>query len=360
MGKNRIAIASLVLVALLGLVLWKAKQREAEIVAEPDVKVTLPAFKQGDIDELTFAAPDRPTVRHAKQGTEWKLVEPIQAKSDQPAIATALGKLGELEITGVAATKKENHAKLEVDAKTGTRVTAKTGGQVVLDVWIGMYRSGNSMLRKEGEDAVAMVKGSIRFAFSKQLREWRDRGIVELATDKVQSVELSNPKGHLKFAKNGDAWTQAPGEKAIPRFDPDQVKSLVSTIATLDATDFAEDGVTAETAGVGEKAARVVVSSTTDAEPSQVVLRIGNTKSNDYYVAREGVPTLYVVSRWVAEKLLAGADQFQKPEEGKAPVGSAENPIPVEPTAITHPSMDDPEMRKKIEAALKAQGARGK
>lgn len=357
MGKNRIAIASLVFVALLGLVVWKAQQREAEIVAEPDVKVTLPAFKQGDIDELIFAAPDRPRVRHVKEGNEWKLVEPLAAKSDQAAITTALGKLGELEITGVAATRKENQAKLEVDAKTGTRVTAKAGGKVVLDVWIGTYRAGNSMLRKEGEGVVAMVKGSIRFAFSKHLREWRDRSIVELATDKVQSLALSNPKGRLGFVKKGDAWAQAPGEKAIARFDPDQVKSLVSTIATLDATDFAEDGVTVEAAGVGEGAASVVVSSTTDAGQSQVLLRIGNTKGNDYYVSREGVPTIFVVSRWVADKLIGGADQFQKAEEAKAPVGSAANPIPVEPTAIQHPSMNDPEMRKKIEAALKAQGA---
>ena len=94
MSKNRIAIASIVLVVLLGLVLWKAWERDAEVAAEPDVKVTLPAFKQGDIDELVFAAPERHRVRHVKQGAEWRLAEPIDTKSDQAAITSALGKLG--------------------------------------------------------------------------------------------------------------------------------------------------------------------------------------------------------------------------------------------------------------------------
>jgi hypothetical protein len=333
-GRNRIAIASVVLITLFGLFLWQAKKREAEVVATPDVAVTLPTFKQAEIDELVFAAPERPAVRHKKEGDAWKIVEPVEAKSDQAAITTALQKLGELEVTGIAATKKENHEKLEVDDKKGTRVTAKAGGKVVLDVWVGTYRSGNSMLRKEGEEAVATVKGSIRFAFSKFLREWRDRSIVELASDKVQALELANSNGRLRFVKNGETWAQAPKEKPIARFDPDQVKSLVSSIATLDATDFAEDGVTPETAGVGHGAASVLVTSATDAGQEQLLLRIGSTKGNDYYLAREGVPTIFLVSRWLGEKLVGGADKFQKPEETKAPTGSAADPIQMLPTEV--------------------------
>ncbi len=358
MGKNRIAIASVVLVILTALVVWKVQQRGAEVVAAPDVTVTLPAFKQGDIDELTFAAPERPKVRHVKQGDTWNLVEPVAAKSDQSAITTALSKLGELEVTGVAATKKENHGMLEVDPKKGTHVTAKAAGKTVLDVWIGSYRSGNSMLRKEGEDTVATVKGSIRFAFSKFLREWRDRSILDLDADHVQSVELSNPHGHFKFVKNGGAWAQAPGEKPIVRFDPERVKSLVSAIATIDASDFAEDGVTPEAAGVGAGAATVLVTTASDAGPGQTLLRIGNLKGSDRYLTVDGVPTLFLVSRWLADRLIGGADQVQALEETKeAAGGSAQNPIPVEPSGMQFHGgpggAQDPAMQAQIQAMIK-------
>lgn len=361
MSKNRVAIASIVLVALGLLVVWKAKERETEMAAAPDATVTLPTIKQDQIDELTFAAPDRPTVRHVKKDKEWHLVEPIQAKSDQAAISTALGKLGELEVTGVAATLQANHEKLEVDPKKGTRVTAKAGGKVVLDAWVGLYQTGNSMLRKEGEDTVATVKGSIRFAFSKYLREWRDRSIVDVGADGVQSLELSNAKGILRFVKSGDAWAQAPGEKPIANFDPDEVKSLVSTIATLDATDFADDGVTAEAAGVAPGAPSALIKIASDAGSSQVLVRVGKTKDNDYYVAREDVPTIYLVSKWSAERLLSGADGFEKKAEPAAPQGSQEDPMQVAPTAINHPDVQDPEMQRKIQEAIrKAQAAQAR
>ena len=348
---NRVAIASFVLLVLLGLVLWKTHEREAEDVAPADVKVTLPPFKQGDVDELILAAPDRPKVRHVKKGDTWNLVEPLAAKSDQSAISTALSKLGELEVTGIAATRKENQGKLQVDAAKGTRVTAKARGKTVLDVWIGTCRAGNSMLRKEGEDTVATVKGSIRFAFSKFLREWRDRNIVNLDADHVRAVELSNPKGHFKFVKGKDTWAQAPGDKPIDKFDPDKVKSLVSAIVTLDATDFADDNAPADATGVGDGAASVIVSTGSDAGQEQVLLRIGKEHGSDYYLSREGVPTIFLISKWLAERLIGGADQFVKTEEPKEPPTGAPNPMQMQPTAIPG-QPQDPAMQARIQAMI--------
>lgn len=349
MGGNRIAIASVVLVVLIGLFVWQMQAREAEIDAKPDVEITLPKIEKDAIDELVLAAPERPKVRHVKQAGEWKLVEPLAAKSDQAAIRTALDKLAELEVTGVAATKKENHARLEVDEAKGARVTAKAGGKTVVDLWIGSYRAGNSMLRKEGEDAVATVKGSIRFAFSKFLREWRDRNVVSLDTDHVRTLELTSSKGHFRFVKEASGWVQAPGEAPIARFDAEKVKSLVTMIATLDATDFAEDGLPPEQTGLGEGAASVLVTTESDAGPGQVLLRIGAVKGNDHYLERDGVATRFLVGKWVAERLTSGADGFQAAEEGAAEAtpGSPQAPTPGHPI-----DPHSPDMQRQIQQAL--------
>lgn len=342
MNQNRLGLATAVLLVLVGLVVWRISARKSE--DQPSAKaadVKLPKVDAKAVDELELTSPDHGKVRLVKKGDEWRVAEPVDAKADQDAVQTAVTKLGELESTGVAATKTKNHERLEVDAKKGTRVVAKGGGKVLLDGYIGVYQAGNSMFRLQGQEPVASVKGSIRYAFTKAVREWRDRTINKVETTAVQEILFTNKNGTFQFARSGEEWKQvlAKGQKPIAPLDMSKVKGLVGTAASLTAADFAEPGVTPEQAGLGADAATVQLKLGGDAGEQQVAYRVGSEKDKNFYLQRQGDDTIYLVSAWIGGRLVPNTDTFIKKEPEQAPgsdpsarVGSPQNPIKVEPT----------------------------
>jgi Domain of unknown function (DUF4340) len=342
MNQNRLGLATAVLLVLVGLVVWRISARKSEDQPSPKAaEVKLPEIDAKAVDELELTSPDNGKVRLVKKGEEWRLAEPVDAKADQDAVQTAVTKLAELESTGVAATKAKNHERLEVDEKKATRVVAKGGGKVLLDGYIGVYQAGNTMFRLQGQEPVAAVKGSIRYAFTKAVREWRDRTINKVETTAVQEILFSNKNGTFHFVRNGEEWKQvvAKGQKPIAPLDMPKVKGLVGTAASLTAADFAEPGVTPEQAGLGAGAATVELKLGGDAGEQQVSYRVGNEKDKNFYLQRQGNDTIYLVSAWIGGRLVPSADTFIKKEPEQNPagdesarLGSPQNPIKVEPT----------------------------
>jgi len=320
MSGNRLVIAIVVLVGLLGLVVIQWNKREAEDARAPDVVAKLPKLKKDDVTDLTIAPPGKTAVTLAKTDGTWKVTAPIQADADKDAVDTALGKLEELDPIAVAATQKENHEKLEVTEDKGVHVTAKQGDKVLADIYIGAYLSGNTMVREKDAVNVTTAKGSFKYAFDKEMKEWRDRVVVETPADSVKTVTFTNKNGSWKFVKEGTEWKQAPGEKPLASFDPAKVLSIVGTFISLRANDFAADGVTAETAGVTAAApnGKVVAEVSSDAGDNQIVLYLGNKQDSGYYAVREGKTPIFIVSEYAGERLLPGAEKFAKDEPGKS------------------------------------------
>lgn len=363
MSQNRLGTAIVVLLALGGLTFYQLSTREALDKAAPQASVTLPKLKREAIDELAVSGGDQPAVRLVKKGNEWRVAEPLDAKADQDAVTTALDKLVELEVTGVAATKAKNHERLEVDEKKGLRVIARGTGKTLLDGYIGSYQTGNTMFRSQGQDAVASVRGSIRYAFAKATREWRDRTINKLELKALQEIAFASKNGNFRFAHEGDTWKQVlgAGQKGIERFDEKKVSGIVSAVLDLSATDFADANVTQEQAGLTAGAATVTLTTTGEAGPQQIRFRVGGNKDKDYYVLREGIDTIFVVSSWVGDRLMPKADLFAEkkepaPGENTAPLGSRENAIQVLPTRVEHGAMDPHAGAAKPAAAKSAPG----
>jgi hypothetical protein len=320
MSGNRLVIAILVLVGLLGLVVLQWNKREAEDAKAPDVVAKLPELKKDDVTELTISPPGKTAVTVAKTDGTWKVTAPIQADADKDAIDTALSKLEELEPIAVAATQSENHEKLEVTEAKGVHVTAKQADKVVADIYIGAYLSGNTMVREKDAVNVTTAKGSFKYAFDKDVKEWRDRVVVETPADSVKAVTFTNKNGSWKFVKEGDEWKQAPGEKALASFDPAKVLSIVGTFISLRANDFAAEGVTPEAAQVTAAApnGKVVAEVSSDAGDNQIVLYLGTKQEGGYYAMREGKTPIFVVSEYAGERLLPSIEKFAKDAPGES------------------------------------------
>lgn len=341
---NKLAIALGLLVVLAGATLMLSKSRQSEDQQANTEGVVLPSVDKDTIDRLEVAAPGKPPVTLVKAGEGWQLESPAAgAEAAQTALDTALTKLSELEVGAVAATKATNHERLEVTEDKAIHIVAKQGDTTVADLLVGAYVSGNTMVRQAGQDAVAAVRGSIRFAFDKDVKEWRNRSMLELDTSAVQALTLATADQTLKFVRDGEAFKQVEAKKPIKDFDPGKVKSLVSSLASLRAADFPKDGTTEETMGLATPAVTATLELNSDAGPNQVVLTVGNKNApTTHRFARiAGNDTTYVMAAFVAERLLKGEKGFVK-EPAQPPPASAAGPQGLPPGMQLPPGMKLP------------------
>jgi hypothetical protein len=315
---------------------------------------TLPKIKKEDVTAVEIVKPDKVTIAFAKQGTGWALTAPVAAKADQSAVDSVIEKLSELQVSGVAASRKENHKVLQVDADKGIHVKAKgAGDKVLVDLWIGESKSGGTMVRAEGKDEVLAVKGSIRYAFDKEVKLFRDRVVTDLESKDITAVSIDSAKGKFKFEKPADKWQQVKGEKAIDKFAEAKVGSLVSSAARLRAADFTDAAENEHALGFDAPKATIVL---TGKDGKQTTLLLGNEASNgrEYNLRVAGNPVTYRISKFTAERFMPEAKAFQ--EEEKKP--GAEAPpmgmggMPGGPQAMGGGQEIPPEILKQLQQQM--------
>lgn len=350
MNKTRLIAALVVLLGLIAAVVVTTRSRESASKVESP-SATLPSIKKEEITQIEITKPQQAPVVLAKQGDKWRLTAPLETEPAQASIDSVLEKLSDLKVTGVAATRKENHAKLEVDDEHAIRVLAKAGDKQLADLRVGAAKSGGTMVRVSGEEPVLAVKGSIRYAFDKELKDWRKREITEFEAKQLAAISISSDKGSFKFEQNEDKWAQAKGEKPIDKFDADKVASLASTLANLRAADFADARDGDEVTGLNAPRAKVTL---TKKDGSNVELTLGKEHaSGEHYLRASTSPVVFRVAKYTAERLMPDPKAFEKAEEKPAaqPPGGA--------PPLAGGGELPPEIMQQLQKQLAAQGRGG-
>lgn len=363
MNNNRLAIAAAVFLVLGGLTAYTLMKR-SEQRNQPAAEVpSLPKVDREKVTSFEIRRPGEETIRLEKKDGSWRIAAPLDAMPDMSAVNGALDKLAELEVTSVAARNKENHEVLEVSDAKAVRVIVKAGNDTVLDVLIGSYRSGNTMVREAGKDPVLSVKGSIKWAFNKALKDWRDKTITGVQSDSVKTLELRNGESVFRFVRDGETWKQAEGERAIERFDGSKVQTLVGSIAALRAMEFAAPATTAAEAGLTDASPSVLLTTDGEAGVQQVRLRLGAARGEgdrERYLQRDGNEVIFVISKSQADRLAPTAESFQAPPDAgvAAPAPAAAEGDPGTPREMD-PSQLPPEIMQQLQQQLRQQGMGG-
>jgi hypothetical protein len=412
--QNRLFIAGAVLLLVGALAFYVVRARTGDTVVESSERPSLPAMAEDDITALELTRPatddvEAQTVRLERHDGAWHVVEPITAPADPSALDTALDKLDELEVVGIAASHASHHEELEVDDAHGVHVVVHGADDAVIaDLIIGAFRGGNTMVRVAGQDQVVTVRGSIRFAFSRDLKDWRNRSMLDLEADRVQDIAFTGPNGTFHFARpmtapppaeepaepagEDDEEAPAPGPTlgdwqpvevsyvpapaadvdagpaaapgapltSIEHYAASRVRSVVSSLAHMRASDFAETSVTRDAAGITAASPRVTLTVGDGATAEHHTITLGSEtpgESHNFYAMRDGDDTIFVISRFLSEKVSPTAASF------------AESATPAPAPTDGEPEMPDmpggpggqipPELMEQIQRQLQAQGMGG-
>jgi hypothetical protein len=362
-NKSRLIIALAIVIGLGAALVATKRSHESKTSLDKPV-ATLPTIKKEDVTELAIAKAGQPTIVLQKQGDKWSLTAPLSADVNQSILDGALDKLADLKVASVAATRKENFEKLEVDAAHAVHVTAKAGAKPLADLYLGASKGGNTMVRVEGQDVVLAARGSVRYAFDKELKDFRKREVTDLDAKEITGLALTSGKGTFKFERattEGAVWTQVlgKGEKPIAKLDPEQVETLANTAAHLRADDFATATETDAETGLATPDTKIGL---TKKDGSKVDVAIGklHASGSDYYAKVSGSDVVYRLPKFSAERLMPDAKFFEKSDKPAAPPEGA-NPHGGMPMGMGGPGGAGgglpPELMKQLQQQMQAQGA---
>lgn len=245
-----------------------------------------------------------------KQNNEsWALTLPVAYAADKYAADTAVEKLGGLEFGDLVTEQRARHAEYEVEGENALQVRAEGGGKVLCDLIFGKVMDDFTLMRVAGKDQVWQAVGALRYAFEREVKNWRDRTIIDFKQEDARTLKVSTPDSSIVLSRKDDktSWTVESSTVAIDALDENTVTNVLSTMYSLQAFDFG-DAETPEKAGLSPPRATVTV---VLKDKKEHTLRIGSQKDENYWVQRPDKPQIWSLQKYSVENLLKRPIDFR-------------------------------------------------
>jgi len=259
---------------------------------------------------------DEPTKRSAivleRRGNGWRVTRPFGARASADKVSALLANLQDLHVTAQLASGAELYERFDLSEAKALHVVARTAADDILVEFLAGKSSEQGQLvrlpRVAGIFALANdgPRGYQGFLYTRDLRSWRDPGLLAFDETDVDQVEIANRHGAFRFRRDAGApaWNGeftprrsdgklAAAGRAWPRFDGHRVEEMLRAYHALAADDF---GVPADLKDAG----------LANPERSGGVVRIRLRQAATPLVLRVGAPAperprfAVAGSRWAA------------------------------------------------------------
>ena len=180
---------------------------------------------------------------------EWRITSPIEARADAQAVRGLLGKLIGLRSERTIEDVEPSAAGLE--EPRAVVVLATEDGEATLEVGVDVPLSQDTLVRVTGETGGTAATGkvvqtgfgeSLRDEVGKDAGDWRDKRLFFARRSDVQRLAWTGPDGtRAVLTRSGDRDEFFLSEPVADRADRDQVRGLLTSLTTLEASSFVDD-----------------------------------------------------------------------------------------------------------------------
>jgi len=310
MGTGRFASLGLATLVAMGAA-GAACRRDAPRPLDPPAlpRLALTPAQAAAVSRIELERPEdgEPTRRSKivleRRGPDWRLTAPMRARASADKVAALLANLQDLHVVQRLDPGITFYDRFDLtDARALHVVARDAAGQTVVDFLAGKSSEQGQLIRLPGAPGLFALMndgphGYQGFLYTRDLRGWRDPGLLSFQEADVERVEIANRHGFFQFWRReaagsppaSGAWTaafaprRADGKLASPgpvgaRFDPGRVEQMLHAYHALAADDF---GTPAELASAGVD----------DAERTGGVVRIHLVHRPQPLVLRVGAPS---------------------------------------------------------------------
>jgi hypothetical protein len=206
---------------------------------------TLLKFERDKVDGIEISAGGK-TVQLAKDGTEWKIAQPLKAQADYGAVEGLVGKLQTAAIKSIVADSASaaDLKKYGLDKPTAT-VDLKLGSARATLVLGGTTDDKTVYARDTSKPAVVTVESALADDLKKGADEFRRKDIFEFRAYNANRVEFTRNGQTVAFEKvkgsgteSVDKWRRVSPTAGEP--DKDKIEALLSRLTNMRAASFVD------------------------------------------------------------------------------------------------------------------------
>ena len=171
---------------------------------------------------------------------KWRITEPVEVAADSGKVSDLLHSLTQDQIQ----TFPDKPASLKMvglDPPRGEiRLTLDGGTEATLLLGEREKKEkGGVYARRSGEEQVLVLKETFLKEIPKQVADLRDRTLLALDREKVNTIELETPKGRTVLSKAEDTWGIKEPEEASA--DQGMINDLLWDLTTTRVKEFVDD-----------------------------------------------------------------------------------------------------------------------
>lgn len=259
----------------------------------------VPVVLADKIDKIQVISPgDKKVVLQRKEGETFRIAEPIDYPADSYSVKQILDRIAKLDFGAIVTDKPDRFGEFEVDDAKGAKVTVYgKDGKVLADFIVGKISNGATMIRGAGKNEVFGALGSLKFIFSKDLKNWRDKSILDFKKEDVTRIDAGPVAVSTTDQK---AWKVEASPIKIDALDDGVPNGIVSSLTSLKAADFADEKKPAEV-GLDPAKQTIVV---TLKDGSKKTLLCGNTQGEDTWVKVPERDQVFTLKKYTMERIV--------------------------------------------------------
>ena len=261
----------------------------------------------GKIDEIEIKSEsgDHTTLR--KKGSDWEIVQPISAPTDQGAVAGITSNLSSVEIQRVI---DENPPDLKEYGLAAPRVEVafKASGQQ-RRLQLGQKTPAGSDVYAKLPDSkrVFLIPSFLDSTFNRSTFDLRDKSVLKVDREKVDSLEIATKDHTTRFEKKNGEWQIA--QPASGRAEFSAVDGLISRVSSVQMKSIVPDATDLKKYGLDKPAATVRLGSGS----SQASMAIGSAaESGSVYAKDLSRPALFTIESSLADDLKKNASEYRQ------------------------------------------------
>lgn len=286
--------------AVVGFVYWHEFKRAPKQPAETNPTVF--HFQPEDVVSVTYAEPGLNVVVE-RNGTNWRIVQPVETRADGNAIN---GLLDEVTLARPSRTLAANASQLKAFGLTTPAATVilklKNGQTHQLKIGSTDYSGSNVYAMADGSSQVLLLSGSLGAQAKKSFVDLRDNSVLGISDFDVKSFALKTPGGEIEADRAGGTGGSWSIDKPRPLAGDDtSIGQLLTNVAGAKlASVVAENDDDLARYGLDHPQLSLKVELDSGGERT---LAIGKKQGNDFYALDSSRKMVFLVPASLEKQL---------------------------------------------------------
>jgi len=199
---------------------------------------TILKIDRDKVDRVEIVLPER-TTTIVKQGADWKLSAPIDARADFGAIEGVVGRLNSTPMKSIAADEADAAKLKEYGLDKPAATVRVSSGSSKAELAIGKSAGDGVVYARDlSRPLVFTVESALWDELKKPADDFRVKDLFDARSFNTTKVEITRGGQMLTFEKDKDAWKQV--TPAARPADAAKVEALLSALTGARASGFAD------------------------------------------------------------------------------------------------------------------------